>query len=125
MERVKFERRKNGEVAILPRADYERLAEAAEDVGTRRVMGRARSALRAGREVLIPAEFSDRMARGENPLRVIRAMRGLSQAALAAKAEISQAVLSQFECGQRTPALATCRRLARALAVPLATLTGD
>jgi DNA-binding XRE family transcriptional regulator len=129
MERVKFERRKDGEVAILPRADYERLAElareAAEDAGTERIMRRAREALRQGREILIPAEFSDRMARGESPLRVMRAMRGLSQAALAAKAKISQPVLSQFERGRRAPALATCRRLARALAVPLATLTGD
>lgn len=135
MERVKFERRKDGEVAILPRADYERLAELAhkggrpseaqEDAGTQRIMQRSRKALRQGRELLIPAEFSDRMARGESPLRVMRTMRGLSQAALAAKAKISQPVLSQFERGFRTPSLATYKRLAHALAVPLPTLTGD
>lgn len=101
------------------------MANNAEAAGGRRVMARARKALRQGREILLPAEFSDRMARGESPLRVMRAMRGLSQAALAAKAKISQPVLSQFERGRRAPALATCRRLARALAVPLATLTGD
>ena len=74
---------------------------------------------------LIPAEFSDRLARGESPLRVIRALRGLSQTALAAKAKLSQPVLWQFERGKRTPALATYRRLACALAVPLTALTGD
>jgi mRNA interferase RelE/StbE len=100
-----------------------------EDAGTRVIMARARAALRQGREVLIPAEFSDRMARRESPVRVMRQMRGLSQAALAAKAEISQPVLSQFERGRRAPALASLRRLARALgvplAVPLAVLAGD
>jgi hypothetical protein len=65
---VKFERHKDGEVAILPRADYERLAklasEDAEDAGTPRSMRRTRKV------PLIPAEFSDRLARGESPIRV-------------------------------------------------------
>jgi ribosome-binding protein aMBF1 (putative translation factor) len=160
MERVKFERRKGGEVAVLRRAAYERLVElahktsrqtvpmratvkivnsklsdwlhrepvaqdeAAEDAGTRRIMARARKEVRNG-ELLIPAEFSDRMQRGESPIRVMREMRGLAQTRLAAKAKISQPVLSQFERSQRTPSLATLKRLAVALAVPIATLTGE
>jgi ribosome-binding protein aMBF1 (putative translation factor) len=100
-------------------------AEAAEDIDARRIMKRIRKALRQGREILIPAELSDRMARGESPIRVMRIMRSLSQVDLAAKANISQAVLSQFERGRRTPTLATYKRIARALGVPLATLTGD
>jgi DNA-binding XRE family transcriptional regulator len=88
-------------------------------------MRHTRKALHERRELLIPAEFSDRMARGESPIRVMRTMRGLTQAVLAAKAKVSQPVLSQFEHGKRAPSLATYRRLARALAVPLPTLIGD
>jgi hypothetical protein len=60
-----------GEVAILPRKDYEALAtkaqEADEDFGAARLVVRARREIAAGMP-LIPKEIVDRIAGGENAL---------------------------------------------------------
>ena len=72
---VRFKRTNKGEVAILPRRDYEALVakarEADEDIGTARLVARARKEIAAGTP-LIPKEIVDRIIAGENALRVIR-----------------------------------------------------
>jgi hypothetical protein len=71
-----------GEIAILPRKEYEALAakaqEADEDFGTARLIARARKEIAAGMP-LLPKEVVDRLARGENALRVLRQWRGKTQ----------------------------------------------
>ena len=70
---VRFQKTPRGEVAILPRKDYEllvaRASEADEDVGTARIVARARQEIASG-VPLLPKDIVDRMANGENPVRV-------------------------------------------------------
>jgi DNA-binding XRE family transcriptional regulator len=71
----------------------------------------------------VPAEFVDRLIAGENPVKLWREHRGLSQRALAAQAGLNFAYLSQIETGARNGTVATMKKLAQALAVDLDDLT--
>jgi hypothetical protein len=66
---VRFQKTPRGEVAILPRKDYELLvakaSEADEDAGTARIVARARKEI-AGGGPLLPKDVVDRLANGEN-----------------------------------------------------------
>ena len=119
---VRFETTPSGEVAILPRADYERLKkladEAMEDAGTARLVARARKEV-AGGMPLLPKETVDRLANGENPIRVLREFRGQTQLEFAASVDIAQGYLSDLESGKRKGPLALHQKIARALNVPL------
>jgi DNA-binding XRE family transcriptional regulator len=111
------------EIAILSRAEYERLAELAneaeEDAGTARIVDRARARLERGEDVLVPAEFAYRIAGGESALRVVRQWRELDQAELGAAAGLSQAYVSDLERGARKGGADVWRSLAAALRVPI------
>jgi DNA-binding XRE family transcriptional regulator len=120
---VRFEKTSKGEVAILPRAEYEALldkaAEAEEDAGTARIVDRAKAELAAGAPRL-PKSVVDRLVAGENPVRVIREWRGYTQMHLAEmKLNIGQGHLSDIETGRRKGTAATLRAIADALEVPL------
>ena len=71
----------------------------------------------------VPAEFVDRLIAGENPVKLWREHRGLSQRALAAQAGLNFAYPSQIETGARNGTVATMKKLAQALAVDLDDLT--
>ena len=119
---VRFKKTDKGEVAILPRKDYEALAakaaEADEDLGTARLVARARKEIVAG-ALLIPKAVVDRIAKGENPLRVLREWRDVSQLYLSFKADIGQGYLSDLENGRRKGTAAVWKRIAKVLDVPL------
>ena len=119
---VRFKKTDKGEVAILPRKDYEALAakaaEADEDFGTARLVARARKEIVAGAP-LIPKAVVDRIAKGENPLRVLREWRDVSQLYLSFKADIGQGYLSDLENGRRKGTAAVWKRIAKVLDVPL------
>jgi hypothetical protein len=76
--RVKFKTTPDGEVAIVPRAEYERLKafeqEAEEDTGTARLVMRAKREIADGAPVL-PMSVVDRLGSSENPIRVLRQFR--------------------------------------------------
>jgi hypothetical protein len=77
--KVRFIKTASGEeLAILPRNEYERLAKQAadEDIGTARLVRGARKAITAGQEILVPKSVVDRLAAGENSVRVLREWRG-------------------------------------------------
>jgi hypothetical protein len=63
--KVRFQKTARGEVAILPRKDYETLIakaqEADEDIGTARLIARARREIAAGAP-LLPKHHVDRLA---------------------------------------------------------------
>jgi DNA-binding XRE family transcriptional regulator len=124
MMKVKFKMTSDGEVAIVPRAEYERLrtlaAEAEEDFGTARLVARAKKEIAGGAPVL-PMAVVGRLANGENPIRVLRQFRGLTQAELAASegVQITQNYLSELETGRRKGPLTLHRKFADALGVPL------
>jgi hypothetical protein len=119
---VRFKMTTKGEVAILPRKEYEALAakaeEADEDLGTARLVARARKEIAAGGP-LIPKGVVDRIAGGENALRVLREWRGKTQLYLANKTNLGQGYISDLECGRRKGTAAALRHIADALKVPL------
>jgi DNA-binding XRE family transcriptional regulator len=125
---VQFKKTPKGEVAILPRKDYERLVrlaeEAEEDAGTARILARAKREVAMGAP-LIPKPVVDRLVGGENPIRVLREFRGHTQPELASAIGIGQGYLSDLETGKRKGPLELHKKIAQALGVPLDLLTGD
>ena len=119
---VRFKKTDKGEVAILPRKEYEALAakaaEADEDIGTARLVARARKEIAAGAP-LIPKQIVDRIAKGENALRVLRDWRDMTQLYLSFKTDIGQGYLSDLESGRRKGTTAALKKIAEALNVPL------
>ena len=67
----------------------------------------------------VPIELVDRLLAGENPVKVWREHRGLSQRDLAARAGLNFAYLSQVETGARNGSIQTMKKLAEALGVDL------
>jgi DNA-binding XRE family transcriptional regulator len=122
MMKVKFKATPDGEVAIVPRAEYERLKafeqEAEEDEGTTRLIARARREIADGAPVL-PRDIVDRLAKAENPIRVLRQFREQTQAELSTGVGITQNYLSDLETGKRKGPLELHQKIARFLAVPL------
>jgi DNA-binding XRE family transcriptional regulator len=120
--KVKFKATADGEVAIVPRAEYERLKafeqEAEEDSGTARLIARAKQEVADGAPVL-PKGVVDRLANGENPIRVLRQFRKETQAELAAAVGIAQNYLSDLETGNRKGPLELHQKIARFLGIPL------
>ena len=124
--KVKFKMTSDGEVAIVPRAEYERLRtlarEAEEDIGTARLVARAKKEI-AGGAITLPKAVVDRVASGENPIRVLRQFRDLTQDELATAVGITQNYLSDLETGKRKGPMALHRKFADALGVPLELLS--
>jgi len=125
---VRFQKTSRGEVAIMPRKEYEslvdRAAEADEDRGTALLVAQARDAIGAGAPVL-PKHIVDRLANGENPVRVIRDWRDVSQTHLSSKTGLSQGYISDVETGRRNGTTAALRLIADVLKVPLDLLVQD
>src|SRR5438094_7492373 len=122
MTKVQFIKTTGGDdLAVVPKRDYERLVALAanEDVGTARIVRRAREALAAGREIVLPKSVVDRLASGVNPIRVLRESRDMTQAELVASVGITQGYLSDLEAGKRKGPVALHQKIARALGVPI------
>ena len=119
---VRFKKTDKGEIAILPRKQYEALAakaaEADEDIGSARLVARARKEITAGAP-LIPKKFVNRIANGENALRVLREWRDMTQLYLSFKADIGQGYISDLESGRRKGTTASLKKIAVAMNVPL------
>ncbi len=119
---VRFKKTDKGEIAILPRKEYEALAakaaEADEDIGTARLVARARKEIAAGAP-LIPKMIVDRIANGENSLRVLREWRDMTQLELSSKTDVGQGYISDLENGRRKGTTAALKKIAGAMNVPL------
>jgi len=116
---VQFIRAPGGaELAVLPRAEYDRLValaeEASEDAGTARIVRNSKTAIAVGREVVLPKAVVDKLVAGENPIRTIREWREMIQGELAVMVGISQNYLSDLETGKRKGPAALMVKLARA-----------
>ena len=112
------------ETVTIPRAEYERLQQASEDLDDLQAYDRAMAALAAGEDELIPAEFAERLLEGESPLRVYRDCRSLSQAELARVSGVNRVQIIDIEAGRKSGSVETLRKLARALRVDLDDLVG-
>ena len=71
----------------------------------------------------VPIEVVDRLIASENPVKVWREHRGLSQRALAERTGLNFAYLSQIETGARKGPVGTMKKLAKALGLELDDLT--
>jgi DNA-binding XRE family transcriptional regulator len=107
------------ELVTIPRAEYDRLRAAAEDLADLQSHDRAMAQLAAGEDELIPAAFANRLLDGESPLRVYRDLRGLTQSALAEKARVNRVTVAEIETGRKRGSISTLRALATALNVTL------
>ncbi|MBF0269046.1 MAG: helix-turn-helix transcriptional regulator [Alphaproteobacteria bacterium] len=110
------------DTVTLTRADYEGLLEAledAEDIATLKAAEaeEARVGKEAYRAEAVPGELVMRLIEGEHPVRVWREHRGLTAKALAEKAGVSAAYLSEIESGKKPGSLDAMAKIARALGV--------
>jgi len=80
---------------------------------------RAYDAAKAREEETFPAEIADRLIGGENPVRVLRDYRGLTQLQLAKAAGIGRPYLAELEAGRKQGSVSVLRAIAAALAVEL------
>lgn len=112
------------EMVVLTRADYDdlvaRAAEADEDEADAALFDERMADLKAGRDVVLPAEVSRLVLKGATLPRALRKWRGLTQVQLAEMTGLAQSYLSELEAqegkrerprrGSRSPRPWTCRR---------------
>jgi len=122
MEEPQIIRSPSGEeMVVIPRREYERLLAAAydEDAADAAIYEARKAELAGDPDSLLPASVSAAILKGDSRFKALRRWRGLTQSALAAKAEIGQGYISDIENRRRAGAAETLERLARALDVPL------
>jgi DNA-binding XRE family transcriptional regulator len=112
------------QVVVIPADDYRVLLEKAEMLDDVAAYDRAKAALAAGDDELVPAMVANAILDGESPVRAWRKHRDMSQVQLANVAGISQAYLAQIETGKREGTLSLYRSLADALRVDVDDLVG-
>ena len=100
--------------------DFERLrrdAEMLDDI-------RAYDAAKARKEERFPSDVVDRLLEGENPIRVFRHYRGMTQQQLAKVVQIARPYLAQLEKRKKQGSVLVLSAIANALRVDLADITG-
>lgn len=71
----------------------------------------------------LPEEVMDKLfSRSENPIKVLRKSRGMTQAALAEASGLSRPYLAEMETGRKEGSITALKNLAAALSVPLTLL---
>ncbi len=112
-------------MVILTAAEYDALRVLADE-GEDAAAGAAALARVRGGEGTMPAEvLASILDDGLSPLAAWRRYRGLSQAALAAKAGLSQVWVGRIEAGGGYGSPATRRKLAAALGAPVLALDDE
>jgi len=114
-----IEREGKPEWAVVPYDVYLELVEEAEMLQDIRDYDTAKAAIERGDEELIPSEVTYAILDGDNPLKVWREYRGLTQHQLAEAAGISTPYLSQIETNKRVGTTEVLIAIAKALCVTL------
>ena len=114
-----IERNGKPEWAVLPYEEYLHLVEQAEMLEDIRDYDAAKAAIERGEEELIPSEVVFAILDGENPIKVWREFRGLTQQQLAEAVGISKPYLSQIETGKRSGTTEVLATIANALHVSI------
>jgi DNA-binding XRE family transcriptional regulator len=111
---------KDGQIewAVIPYEEYQKLLDAQEMLADIQAYDSAKAQIVAGEE-LVPRQVVYALLDGENPIRVWREYRGLTQQQLADQAGISKPYLSQLEAGKRHGGVAVLKRIAQALKLNL------
>lgn len=114
-----IERDGKPEWAVLPYDVYLQLAEEAEMLQDIRDYDTVKVAIERGEEELIPSEVTFALLGGENPIKVWREYRGMTQQQLAEAVGISKPYLSQIETQKRTGRTKVLQAIAKALKITL------
>jgi len=115
--------RRGKEFAVIPVADLKRLMDDAEMLADVKAYDAAKARLDRGDDELIPLEITERRIAGENPVKLWRRHRALTQEALAKASGVSRAMIAAMEAGHKTGGIATLKKLAAGLNVDLENLT--
>ena len=103
------------DMVTIPREEFERLVEAAEDLEDLRAI----EAYEANPQEGLPHEFMLRILDGENLLKVFRDWRGLNQSELARKSGVHRVSIADIEAGRKTGSVHTLKKLAEALNITI------
>jgi DNA-binding XRE family transcriptional regulator len=107
-----------GDTITYSRADVNRLFEQLEDLEARAAYAATRT------EETLPADVVRRLCAGDNPVKVFREYRGLSEAQLAEQAGLSRGHLAAIESDRRRASAKALGALAAALEVSVDDLLG-
>ncbi|MBW6471940.1 MAG: helix-turn-helix transcriptional regulator [Anaerolineaceae bacterium] len=113
------------EWAVIPYDEYLHLVEKAEMLDDIQDFDRFQSSLAHGEEQLFPVEVVDKLLEGQNPIKVFREYRGMTQDGLAKKIDISIPYLSQLETNKRRGSIKVLTDLAKELGITLDMILGD
>ncbi len=109
------------EMVLLTRAEFDalmqRVDDAEENAELVAIYDARMADLKAGYDVILPAEVSARRLKGESLLRAVRNWRGMTQAEVAEKTGFTQGYLSDLEAGKREGTPQTLRMIAKALEI--------
>jgi len=109
--------RKGREFAVIPVEQLQRLMEDAEMLADVKAYDAAKARLEHGEDELVPLEITERRLVGEDPLKVWREHRGLTQEQLAKKSGVSRVLIAAIETKRKGGSLATIKKLAKTLNV--------
>ena len=108
--------REGQEFVLVPRNEYAKLIEDVEMLADIKDYREAK----LSQEETLPGEVIDRIIlNDENPARVYREYRGLTQQQLADKVGIQRAYLTEIETGRKSGSIKTLKAIAQALGVDL------
>lgn len=105
------------EYAVLPVSEYWELLKKAEMLEDQAAYDNAKAELASGKDELVPERVVDALLDGDNPIKVWRNFRGLSQFELAKRISKSQSYVAQLESGQRKGSIEVYRAISTALDV--------
>jgi DNA-binding XRE family transcriptional regulator len=108
--------KKGRQFAVVPLDEFEQLVQDAETLRDIRAYDAAKSR----REEAFPSEVAKRLVSGENPIRVFRDYRGLTQEQLARSAKIARPYLAEIESGRKEGSVAVLKAIAKVLKLQLA-----
>ena len=108
--------------AVIPWQEYKRWARTTERALTDEGLY---DIAKATGDESFPIEVADRLLAGENPVKVYREYRGLTQSQLATAVALNTVYLSQIETGKRTGSAKTLAALAGALNVSVDDLIAE
>ena len=103
------------EFAVLPFAEYEQLISIAED----KIDAADVLAFRESREETFPEEVLDALLAGDNPIKVYRTYRKMTQTGLASAVGKSLPYIAKLESGERKGSVDVLSDIAEALGVEL------
>lgn len=105
--------------AVLPFEAWEKLQEYIEDLQDIADCNEIKARIERGEGEYFPASVVDALIDGENPIKVYREYRGMTQAELAEKVGLSVEMIKKIEGGKSDGSVKTLKAIATALKLDL------